>query len=227
MVCRVTTLESLPTETLTSISGLGERFGPISSSPDADSWRLGSCFSCRRTHECNAACLRCFYSSGKAGKYTRVKGEELLSGKPRPPARWGLAPGRCWEFLKQYAVAGGDGDGRAQAGLRLPFRQTSRSCEFVHRGGFHRSRGDLGAGLRLRGGTGMLRCLGPAVRFVPADPGRCQTCERLRISVSSVARLSSPAPSRGARWDFHLRLRCARSPKLGWQKRQQLQTRDE
>lgn len=98
MVRRVTTLESLPMETLTSISGLGERFGPISSSPDADSWRLGSRFSCRRTRECNAACLQCFYSSGKAGKYTRVKGEELLSGKPPPPARWGLAPGRCGSF---------------------------------------------------------------------------------------------------------------------------------
>ena len=79
--------------------GLGEHFGPISSSPDKDDWRLGSHFSCGHTCLCNAARLRCFCSSGKAGKYTRVKGEELLSRKLCPPARWGLAPARCTSFL--------------------------------------------------------------------------------------------------------------------------------
>lgn len=48
----------------------------------------------------------------------------------------------------------------------------------------------------------MPRFLGPAVRFVTAKPGRCQTCERHRqpavtqISVFSVARLNFPAPTR-------------------------------
>lgn len=46
----------------------------------------------------------------------------------------------------------------------------------------------------------MPRFLGPAVRFVTAKPGRCQTCERHRQpvvtnSVFLVARLNFPAPT--------------------------------
>lgn len=84
----------------------------------------------------------------------------------------------------------------------------------------------------------MLRFLGPAVRFVTAKPGRCQTCERRRqpavtqVSVFSVARLDFPASPRQRAEPrglvgLHLRLQCVRSPELGWRKRQQLQTQDE
>lgn len=102
VVHRVSTPESLTREVPTSISGLGERFGPVSSFPSKDHWRLGSHFSCGHTYFCNVACLQCFCSSERDGKYMRVKGKEgAFVQKTLSSCLVGFCAWSVHEFLKQ------------------------------------------------------------------------------------------------------------------------------